>query len=111
MVVEDGRTGFLHEFPINPMLWRMRALNRPPGYQRPWPIGWVTPALPYTGMQPRAQLLDNRLFIDAKVEVFGKHGSATWVKTMPLVAYSSESQAQSNRTGVPFWTVTPLAGA
>ena len=34
----------------------------------------------YTGMQPRAQLLDNRLFIDAKVEVFGKHGSATWVK-------------------------------
>ena len=23
---------------------------------------------------------DNRLFIDAKVEVFGKHGSATWVK-------------------------------
>lgn len=34
----------------------------------------------YTGMQPRSQLLDNRLFIDAKVEIFGKHGSATWVK-------------------------------
>jgi len=34
----------------------------------------------YTGMQPRAQLLENRLFIDFKVEVFGKHGSATWVK-------------------------------
>jgi hypothetical protein len=34
----------------------------------------------YTGLQPRAQLFDNRLFIDAKVEVFGKHGSATWVK-------------------------------
>ena len=34
----------------------------------------------YTGVQPRAQLLDNKLFIDAKVEVFGKHGSATWVK-------------------------------
>lgn len=34
----------------------------------------------YTGAQPRAQLLDNKLFIDAKVEVFGKHGSATWVK-------------------------------
>ena len=32
------------------------------------------------GLQPRAQLLDNRLFIDAKVEVFGKHGSSTWVK-------------------------------
>ena len=34
----------------------------------------------YTGMQPRSDLLGNRLFIDAKVEVFGKHGSATWVK-------------------------------
>lgn len=34
----------------------------------------------YTGEQPRAQLLDNHLFIDAKVQVFGKHGSATWVK-------------------------------
>jgi hypothetical protein len=34
----------------------------------------------YTGVQPRTQLLDNRLFIDAKVEVFGKHGSSTWVK-------------------------------
>ena len=34
----------------------------------------------YTGMQPRSQLLDNRLFVDAKVDVFGKHGSATWVK-------------------------------
>lgn len=34
----------------------------------------------YTGLQPRTQLLENRLFIDAKVDVFGKHGSATWVK-------------------------------
>ena len=34
----------------------------------------------YTGMQPRTQLLDNKLFIDAKVEVFGKHGSSSWVK-------------------------------
>jgi hypothetical protein len=34
----------------------------------------------YTGLQPRSQLLENRLFIDAKVEIFGKHGSATWVK-------------------------------
>jgi hypothetical protein len=34
----------------------------------------------YTGLQPRSQLLENRLFIDAKVEIFGKHGSTTWVK-------------------------------
>jgi hypothetical protein len=34
----------------------------------------------YTGMQPRTQLLENRLFVDAKVEIFGKHGSAAPVK-------------------------------
>jgi hypothetical protein len=32
----------------------------------------------YTGTQPRAQLLQNRLFVDAKVEIFGKQGSAVW---------------------------------
>lgn len=34
----------------------------------------------YTGVQSQAQLLENRLFVDAKVEVFGKHGSAPPVK-------------------------------
>jgi hypothetical protein len=34
----------------------------------------------YTGIQPRAQMLANKQFVDFKVEVFGKHGSATWVK-------------------------------
>lgn len=34
----------------------------------------------YTGLQSRSQLLENRLFVDAKVEVFGKHGSAPPVK-------------------------------
>jgi hypothetical protein len=34
----------------------------------------------YTGRQPRAQMLSNSRFVDFKVEVFGKHGSATWVK-------------------------------
>jgi hypothetical protein len=34
----------------------------------------------YTGIQPRADILQNRLFVDAKVEIFGKAGSATWVK-------------------------------
>jgi hypothetical protein len=40
----------------------------------------VRGTLGYTGLQPRSQLLENKLFIDAKVEIFGKHGSATWVK-------------------------------
>lgn len=36
--------------------------------------------LGYTGTQPRVQMLQNREFLDAKVEIFGKHGSRTWVK-------------------------------
>jgi len=36
--------------------------------------------LGYTGSQSRSQLLQNREFVDAKVNVFGKHGSRTWVK-------------------------------
>jgi hypothetical protein len=34
----------------------------------------------YTGSQPRLQMLQNREFMDAQVEIFGKHGSRTWVK-------------------------------
>jgi hypothetical protein len=34
----------------------------------------------YTGVQPRLQMLSNSQFVDFKVEVFGKQGSATWVK-------------------------------
>lgn len=36
--------------------------------------------LGYTGTDPRSQLLQNKLFVDAKVQVFAKHGSAQWVK-------------------------------
>jgi hypothetical protein len=36
--------------------------------------------LGYTGLQPRAQMLQNKTFVDARVTVFGKYGSATWVK-------------------------------
>jgi len=36
--------------------------------------------LGYTGTDPRLQMLQNREFVDARVEVFGKHGSRTWVK-------------------------------
>ncbi len=34
----------------------------------------------YTGSEPRLQMLQNKEFVDAKVEIFGKHGSRTWVK-------------------------------
>jgi hypothetical protein len=36
--------------------------------------------LGYTGPQTRLQMLRNQQFVDATVEVFGKHGSRTWVK-------------------------------
>ena len=36
--------------------------------------------LGYTGSQTRDQLLRNELFVDAKVEIFGKHGRRMWVK-------------------------------
>lgn len=34
----------------------------------------------YTGTEARAQMMKNTQFVDAKVELFGKHGSRTWVK-------------------------------
>lgn len=36
--------------------------------------------LGYTGTQPRAEMLQNKEFVDATVQIFGKHGSAQWVK-------------------------------
>ena len=36
--------------------------------------------LGYTGSQNREQMLRNQEFVDAKVEVFGKHGRRMWVK-------------------------------
>ncbi len=34
----------------------------------------------YTGSESRLQMLENKEFVDARVEIFGKHGSRTWVK-------------------------------
>jgi hypothetical protein len=34
----------------------------------------------YTGEQARLAMLNNREFVDAKVEIFGRHGSRNWVK-------------------------------
>lgn len=37
-------------------------------------------SLGYTGEQSRAEMLQNSQFVDARVEIFGKHGSNTWAK-------------------------------
>jgi len=36
--------------------------------------------LGYTGTESRAQMLQNSQFVDARVEIFGKHGSNNWQK-------------------------------
>ena len=36
--------------------------------------------LGYTSDTPRADMLKNSQFVDARVEIFGKHGSRTWAK-------------------------------
>jgi hypothetical protein len=36
--------------------------------------------LGYTGIEPRAQMLKNKQFVDAHVQVFAKHGGEQWVK-------------------------------
>jgi hypothetical protein len=36
--------------------------------------------LGYTGSEPRLTMLQNSQFVDARVEIFGKQGSRTWVK-------------------------------
>jgi hypothetical protein len=43
----------------------------------------------YTSEQSRAQMLKNRDFVDARVEIFGRHGSRTWVR---LGEYQIERQ-------------------
>jgi len=51
------------------------------------PPGQTTPGslvlrsnLGYTGTESRLQMLQNSNFVDAQVEIFGKHGSRTWQK-------------------------------
>jgi hypothetical protein len=34
----------------------------------------------YTGPESRVKMLENSQFVDAKVEIFGKHGRRNWVK-------------------------------
>ena len=37
-------------------------------------------ALGYTSTEPRLEMLQHRLFVDAKVELFAKHHGAPWIK-------------------------------
>jgi hypothetical protein len=37
-------------------------------------------SLGYTGIEPRVQMLKNRQFVDAHVQVFAKHGGNQWTK-------------------------------
>jgi hypothetical protein len=45
--------------------------------------------LGYTGTQSRLQMMNNREFVDATVEIFGKHGSRTWAS---MGAYKIDRQ-------------------
>jgi len=79
---------------------QINAIFRRVGEQEMWGeyFGWAIPrnpglaagaetqpmvmrsALGYTGTQPRMQMLQNKEFIDAKVEIFLKQGSKVWAK-------------------------------
>ncbi len=79
---------------------QINAIFRRVGEQEMWGeyFGWAIPRDPelpagsetkplvmrstlgYTGDQPRMQMLQNREFIDAKVEIYLKRGSKVWAK-------------------------------
>ncbi len=79
---------------------QINAIFRRVGEQEMWGehFGWAIPRNPalaagaetaplvmrstlgYTGVQPRMQMLQNKEFIDAKVEIFLKQGSKVWAK-------------------------------
>ena len=40
----------------------------------------INSQLGYTGVEARADLLKNRLFVDAKVEIFAKYASTQWTR-------------------------------
>ena len=79
---------------------QVNAIFRRVGEQEMWGeyFGWAVPrepvlaagaetaplvmrsALGYTGDQPRMQMLQNKEFIDARVEIYLKQGSQVWAK-------------------------------
>jgi hypothetical protein len=78
---------------------QVNAVFRRVGEQEMWGewFGWAVPRNPlaagaetpdlllkstlgYTGIQPRMQMLQNKEFVDAKVDIFLRSGSRTWSK-------------------------------
>ena len=68
-------------------VWAIRSNGLSPGLSTQ-PIV-LRSQLGYTGEQPRAEILSHSQFVDARVEVFGKQGSANYVK---LGAYDIKRQ-------------------
>ena len=58
--------------------WAVRGDHLQPGASTDVLV--MRSALGYTGEQPRMQILQNSQFIDAKVELFVRQGSQSWVK-------------------------------
>jgi hypothetical protein len=58
--------------------WAVQREPLPPGECTP-PIV-LRSGLGYTGEEPRSQMLQNREFVDAKVEIFLRQGSRVWAK-------------------------------
>jgi hypothetical protein len=58
--------------------WAIQREELPPGATTE-PIV-LRSQLGYTGEQPRAQMLQNKEFVDARVEIFLKQGSQVWAK-------------------------------
>jgi hypothetical protein len=99
---------------------QINAIFRRVGEQEMWGeyFGWAIPRDPelapgtetktlvmrstlgYTGDQPRMQMLQNREFVDAKVEIYLKRGSKVWAKLAEypiqrqLITRSADASAQ-----------------
>jgi hypothetical protein len=58
--------------------WAIQGEELPPGATSADIV--LRSGLGYTGEQPRMQMLQNKEFIDAKVEIFLKQGSRVWAK-------------------------------
>jgi hypothetical protein len=94
---------------------QINAIFRRVGEQEMWGeyFGWVIPRDPqlaagaetktmvmrstlgYTGDQPRMQMLQNKEFVDAKVEIYLKQGSKVWAK---LAEYPIQRQLLTRST-------------
>jgi len=58
--------------------WAIQGESLPPGETTRDIV--LRSGLGYTGEQPRQQMLQNKEFVDAKVEIFLKQGSRVWAK-------------------------------